>query len=88
MTTDDSIEERRAKWPWEEPVRATADELRRRLNRANNQAQAIINEQQDTIDALRRRVDEAETRLSECRRQIQLLRGELAAERDHNKIRT
>ncbi len=66
----------------------TVENLRRRLDRANNQAQAIINEQQDTIDALRRRVDEAETRLSECRRQLALLRGELAAERDHSRRRS
>ena len=64
---------------------AEAHELRRRLDRANNQAQAIINEQADTIDDLRRRAEEAETRLAECRRQLELLRGELAAERDHNK---
>ena len=67
---------------------AEAHALRRRLDRANNEAQAIINEQQDTIDALRRRADEAETRLAECRRQLQLLRGELAAERDHSRRRS
>ena len=66
----------------------TVEDLRRRLDKANNQAQAIINEQADTIDALRRRAEEAETRLSECRRQLELLRGELAAERDHNKRRS
>ena len=60
-------------------------DLRRRLDKANNQAQLIINEQADTINALRQRADEAEARLSECRRQLELLRGELAAERDHNK---
>ena len=63
----------------------TVKDLRRRLDRANNQAQAIINEQADTIDDLRRRAEEAETRLAECRRQLELLRGELAAERDHSK---
>ena len=64
---------------------AEAHELRRRLDRANNRAQAIINDQADTIDDLRRRAEEAETRLAECRRQLELLRGELAAERDHSK---
>ena len=66
----------------------TVEELRRRLAKANNQAQAIINGQQDVIYALRRRADEAEARLSECRRQLQLLRGELAAERDHSRTST
>ena len=64
---------------------AEAHEHSRRLDRANNRAQAIINEQADTIDDLRRRAEEAETRLAECRRQLELLRGELAAERDHSK---
>ena len=64
---------------------AEAHELRRRLDRANNRAQAIINEQSEKIGALSRRAEEAETRLAECRRQLELLRGELAAERDHSK---
>ena len=71
----------------EEDTADTVEELRRRLAKANNQAQAIIDGQQDVIYALRRRADEAETRLSECRRQLELLRGELAAERDHSKRR-